>query len=297
MFRIGILGSDNCHALEFSKLCNLCDENGKYEYEDVRVVAIYGFNDDPDHTAQVAKEGNVPLIVNCPEEMLGIVDAVMVVYRDGKYHLDDVMPFIEKGYPVWMDKPVVASPEDAKRLAEAIKKNNALVTGGSTLKYTYEVRGIRNKIDGGSLGRVSAGFVNFPANLKSQYSGVYFYASHLCEICLAIFGYDAKAVYTSVVDDGNFNVLVSYEDKEITMNFNEYTNNRFFALALGTGGMATAEIDLANFFKFGFEKFIQMVNEKKMPLTTEQLLMPVYMTAAIERSIAEGRKVQISEMM
>lgn len=297
MFKIGILGSDNCHALEFSKLCNICDENGKYAYDDVRVTAIYGFNDDPEHTKQVAKEGKVDLIVNSPLEMLGMVDAVMVVYRDGKYHLDDVLPFIEKGYPVWMDKPVVASCEDAKRLEEAIDKYSALVTGGSTLKYTHEVLGLRNKIIGGSIGRVSAGFVNFPANLKSQYSGIYFYASHLCEICLAIFGYDAKEVYTSVVDDGNFNVLVSYDDKEITMNFNEDTGDRYFALALGTGGMATTEIDLANFFKFGFEKFVQMLRSKKMPLTTEELLMPIYMTAAIETSISEKRKVKIAEMM
>ena len=45
MIRIGILGSDNSHALAFSKLCNIPDENGIYAYEDVRVTAIYGKDD------------------------------------------------------------------------------------------------------------------------------------------------------------------------------------------------------------------------------------------------------------
>ena len=47
MIRIGILGSDNSHALAFAKLCNLPMENGEYRYPDVRIAAIYGNDDDP----------------------------------------------------------------------------------------------------------------------------------------------------------------------------------------------------------------------------------------------------------
>ena len=57
MIRIGILGSDNSHALAFAKLCNLPMENGEYRYPDVRIAAIYGNDDDPQHTKDVAQQG------------------------------------------------------------------------------------------------------------------------------------------------------------------------------------------------------------------------------------------------
>ena len=87
MFRIGILGSDNSHALNFSKMCNIPDENGKYRYEDVRVTVIHGHNDAPEHTRQVAEEGHIPQIASRPEELFGQVDAVMVVHRNGNFHV------------------------------------------------------------------------------------------------------------------------------------------------------------------------------------------------------------------
>ena len=100
MINIGILGSDNGHALAFAKLCNIADANGEYAYPDVRVSAIYGFNDSKEHTLEVAKEGAIPFVAESPEDFVGKVDAVMVVYRDGKYHLAHILPFIKLGYPV-----------------------------------------------------------------------------------------------------------------------------------------------------------------------------------------------------
>lgn len=59
MFRIGILGLDNSHAPAFAKLCNIPDSSGTYLYNDVRITAIYGKDDLPEHTAEVAKEGKL----------------------------------------------------------------------------------------------------------------------------------------------------------------------------------------------------------------------------------------------
>ena len=295
MIRIGILGSDNSHALAFAKICNVCDENGNYEYDDVRVEAIYGFNDDPEHTKEVAELGKIPYIVNSPDEMIGKVDAVMVVYRDGKHHLKDIIPFLEKGYPVWIDKPIVASREDADILKNEIIKHNALVTGGSTMKYNYEVLTLKNKIDGGSLGNVTGGFMNFPGSLASEYSGLYFYGPHLCEMCLSVFGYDAKEVQATYVNDGNINVTVFYDDKQVNLNFNGKTGGKYYGLVLGDKASSITEFDLSVIYKLGFERFIKMLKTGKMPLTVDELLMPVYMIDAILTSLKENKKTDIKQ--
>lgn len=293
MIKIGIIGSDNSHALAFSKICNLCDENGNYEYDDVRIEAIYGFNDDPEHTASVAKEGNIPYVAKSINEMFDKVDAVMVVCRDGKYHLQNVLPFIEKGYPVWIDKPIVTSTEDAKLLYDAAKKYGVLITGGSTMKYNYEILTLQNKIKTGQLGNITGGFINFPGSLASEYSGLHFYGPHLCEMCLSIFGYDAKSVQANVVNDSNISVTVFYDDKNININFNEKSGSKYYGLVLGDKNSTVCEFDLSVIYKLGFEKFIKMLKTKVMPLTLEELLKPVYMLNAILTSVKESKKTDI----
>ncbi len=293
MIKIGILGSDNSHALAFSKICNLCDENGNYEYDDIRVEAIYGFNDDPEHTAEVAREGKIPFIAKSYDEMFGRVDAVMVVYRDGKHHLDHILPFLEKGYPVWVDKPIVTTREDASKLCEAVKKYGSLITGGSTMKYNYETLTLKNKIATGQLGNVTGGFMNFPGDLNSEYSGLHFYGPHLCEMCLSVFGYDAKAVSANAVNNGNINVTVFYDDKNVNINFNNKTGGKYYGMVLGDKNSVVTEFDLSVIYKLGFAKFVEMLRKKVMPLTLEELVKPVYMLNSILDSLESGEKTNI----
>jgi len=296
MIKIGILGSDNSHALAFSKICNLCDENGNYEYDDIRVEAIYGFNDDPKHTEEVAKEGKIPYVAKSYDEMFGRVDAVMVVYRDGKYHLDHILPFLEKGYPVWVDKPIVVSREDADKLCEAVIKHSSLITGGSTMKYNYEIQTLKNKIATGQLGKISGGFMNFPGDLNSEYSGLNFYGPHLCEMCLSVFGYDAKAVQTNALNNGNINVTVFYDDKTVNINFNNKTGGKYYGLVLGEKNSVVTEFDLSVIYKLGFAKFVEMLRKKRMPLSLEELVKPVYMMNAILDSMNTNQKVNIDNI-
>ena len=76
MFRVGIIGSENSHAMAFSEIFNI---NNKEQYPDIQVVAIYG----EDQAASEAVRDKCGVEIMTPEEMLGKVDAVMVtsLYR------------------------------------------------------------------------------------------------------------------------------------------------------------------------------------------------------------------------
>ncbi len=295
MFRIGILGSDNSHALAFAKLCNLPKEDGSYWFPDVRITAIYGHDDDPEHTKTVAEQGKIEFIAQKPEDFFGKVDAVMAVHRNGNYHVPQALPFIRAGYPVWLDKPVAISHADMQALREAVEKHNALITGGSTMKYNYEVLTLQNKVQSGQLGFVQGGAMNFPGNLNDPYEGLFFYGPHLCEMCLAVFGYDVKSVYAAALDPENICVIAKYEDKQISLHFDGKCY--FYGMAaFGDKGCAAVEVDASFIYRLGFEKWVEMLRTGNMPLSLDKLLQPTYMIHAILKSLEEGRDVTLEEV-
>ncbi len=292
MIKIGILGSDNSHALAFAKLCNIPDEKGNYTYEDIRVTAIYGHIDTPEHTKEVAEEGKIEFIAKEPEEFFGKVDAVMVVTRDGKYHVPLILPFIEKGYPVWMDKPIAASTEDIEILRAACEKHNALITGGSTIKYAYDVLSAKTRIECNAIGDLMGGNMNFAGSLESPYSGLFFYGCHIVEMMMTVFGYDVKSVLATNIGADKTAVIAKYENFNVTLNL---INGLWkYELTLyGSDAIYTAPIDISIIYKQGFDKFAEMLKTKKMPLSFDELVKPVFVIDAINKSLAEKREVEI----
>lgn len=289
MFRIGILGSDNTHALHFAKLCNLPDENGNYIYDDVRVTALYGRDDDPQHTKTVAEQGGVEFIAQTPEEFIGKVDAVMVVNRKGSLHVPEILPFIEQGYPVWIDKPIATSMKDVAILKEACEKNNTLITGGSTIKYNYDVLTMKNRIDSGFFGELLGGAMNFPGDLESPYDGIYFYTSHLVEMMFTIFGYDVKSILATEVKHNRFTAIAKYENFQVALNF--LPAGDYYMTVYGADRSLTTQMDISIIYKLGFEQFVKMLRTQKMPLSFDDLVKPVAVIDAIERSIKEKREI------
>lgn len=92
MIRVGIIGSENSHAMAFSKIFNL---SGKYE--DMRVVAVYG--EERAASEAIQRECGVELVCDHPEEMIGRIDALMVTSRDGKRTFPMRSRSLRPGFP------------------------------------------------------------------------------------------------------------------------------------------------------------------------------------------------------
>lgn len=292
MFKIGILGSENIHALRFSQICNIPDEKGKFRYDDIRVVAIYGHTDDPKHTQQVAQQGRIEHILSTPDEMINMVDAVMLVNRDGKFNLEQALPFIEKGVPVWIDKPICTTLDDALNLRKAVKHNGIIFAGGSALKYSKQVLEIKNEIAAGSLGHISGGTINYPADLNSEYSGIFFYGPHLCMILTEIFGYDLQSISAMSAGKDVTAAIARYNDKLVTLNFNNLTKDSFVTV-YGKKKSISAQIFLDNIFTAEMDDFIEAIKENRQPLKLSDMLTGTYILNAINKSLAEKKEVAI----
>ena len=290
MRKIGIIGSDNFHASAFSRLCNIPDENGLYLYDDIKITAICTDGDDIEHAKEIAEKFDIGTVFDNPEHMFGKVDAVMIMHRIGGKHIPCALPFIERGYPLWIDKPVASSVEDVELLKDVCEKYNPLIMGGSTLKYNPEVLSVKEKIENGFFGDIRGGSLNFQGNLHSEYDGLYFYGSHLIEEALAIFGYDVKSVFATNVGDDKITVLIKYDDFIIVLNYLDKVN-KYFIVVNGSSQSEVTQMDISNIYKCGFDEFVKMLRSGKSLQTVNEMIKPVYIIDSIYKSLQKRSEI------
>ncbi len=286
MYRVGIIGCENSHAAAF---IDVFSQNA--EYSDIKVV--YAWSAYPEACDKLkSKYGDVEIIT--PDEMLDKVDAVMITARDGKYHCGFARPFVEKGIPVFMDKPFAVDGNEAVELVKLAKKRGTPIVGGSSLKSCYDVLMLKNEA-AKDRGAIKSGTVIAPLSMNNDYSGFYFYSSHLAETLLAIFGYDPKEVTAKRCGD-SVNAIVSYDNFSVGAQFTEGCYRYFGQVVWGTT-MYSREIDISLCYKHECEEFADMLRNGKMKYTYEQLVKPVYLLNAIYKSYTENKTVAIKEVV
>ena len=95
--------------------------------------------------------------------------------------------------------------------------------------------------------------------------------------------------------DKNIGVVVNMGDKTTTMSvFNKGVLTNTSVVLLGGQNI---DNDISFIYKLGFAKFVEMLKTNKMPLSFDDLVKPVYILNAIQKSLDEDREVQISEVM
>ena len=291
MFRIGILGSENSHAMAFSKMFNGIDKRFEGEFDDITVVGTFG-TDDASNKALVEQAG-VQFIADKPEDLLGHVDAVMVTARDGKYHAEYARPFIEAGLPAFIDKPFTSDPAGALALAKLAKDKNIPICGGSSLKVCMETERLaayaQNNRDA-----ILTGSVYAPVSMVNDYGNFWFYADHLTEISLAVFGWDPKWVQAVGRDDKGVTALCGYDNYTISNHFCEGMY-QYGGTVVTKSGIHTQMISLDDAYANECRVYARMLRTGKMHGTYEQMIQPVYYMAALYESLQTGAKVEVAQ--
>ncbi|HQE25612.1 MAG TPA: Gfo/Idh/MocA family oxidoreductase [Candidatus Atribacteria bacterium] len=294
MIKIGIVGSDNSHALAFSQVTNLPQGVEGLKVEEAEVVAIWGF--ERNRTEEVAKLGNIPEIVNYPEDMIGNVDAVMVVLRDGALHYKFSKPFIEAGIPTFIDKPLETSIDNAKRIITLAQEKNTPITSFSTLRYDEPVE--RFKEDLSLKGPLTTGVVCGPADTTSEYQGIFFYGVHIVELSQEIFGRGVESLMATN-HHNNIAITLTYSDERIVellmLGNATYT---FTISAFGKNGWGHWDgSQTPSPYYYGLLKFIDMIKTSKMPLSYDELVEVVAILKAIEVSYLSNTEVRIKDLI
>ena len=290
MVNIGIVGSDNSHAIAFSRLCNGAPGGKGSRVRGARVTHLFGL--DEARTAEVAEAGRIPTIVADPKDMIGHVDAVLVVFRHGGLHAQHALPFIRAGIPAFVDKPLACTVADARRLVTAAAKAGTALTSFSTVRFAPDTVTVARAARDGAAG----GGVFGPADPASEYGGLIFYGIHTVEVMLEVFGCDVASVRAVRSKVGVVADCLYRDGSFVTLQFLTKGARGFSIVAHTSKGHVFQELDLSTCYHDGFRVFFSMFKTGTWPLTPAELVRPVEVMAAIVKAYETKQVVRLKRM-
>src|SRR5206468_5847546 len=141
--RVGIIGLDTSHVVEFTKVLN--DTSSPDHVPGARVVAAYkGGSPDVEasasrierFTAQLRDQLKVEIVPAIPA-LCSKVDAVLLESVDGRVHLEQVKPVLAAKKRVFIDKPLAGSWKDGVEIARLSKESGTPFFSASSIRF-YE---------------------------------------------------------------------------------------------------------------------------------------------------------------
>lgn len=280
MIRVGIIGSENSHAMAFSKIMNTTDQ-----YPDLRVVAVYG--EDAQASRKIQEACEVPLLAESAHAMLGQVDAVMVTSRNGALHPGYAQPFLEAGIPAFIDKPIANDGGAAWALLRLARDKGVPVMGGSSVKFTADALALRSEAQAMAVSdALLGGHMWAPVSMENEYGGFYFYAAHLVETAMRVFGYDVQAVQ-AVRKPRGVDAMLEYAGYAVHLSFLDGVYH-YGGTVLGAQGAITHEISLDGCYDVEMAHFAEMLQSGKMPQPIEEMALPVFVLNALEAAYTTG---------
>lgn len=132
MIRIGAVNIDTSHPMGFGEVM---EKSGRACY-----VGVYNdsFRDGREVDGFIRRFG---LEKRCQSlaELADLCDIGFIHGCNWDDHLRCMMPFIERGKPVFVDKPIVGNLRDCEKL-QALANQGAVILGASSARYAYEVQ-------------------------------------------------------------------------------------------------------------------------------------------------------------
>jgi hypothetical protein len=139
--RLGIIGTDTSHATAFTKLLN--DASAPGHLAGARVVAAFkGGSSDVEESAsrvdqyadELQKKYGVEIVPDIPA-LLSKVDGVLLESVDGRPHLEQARAVISAHKPLFIDKPLASTLEDAREIARLAKAAGVRWFSSSSLRF------------------------------------------------------------------------------------------------------------------------------------------------------------------
>lgn len=194
--KIGVIGLDTFHAIQFTKMFNDTDHPGYVPGG--KVIGAY-VGGSPDIDVSADRMTKVPEImttdfgVNIYEsipELAKNVDAIMITSIDGRKHLPQLRETVGSGCPVFIDKPLSGTLSQAVEIVRLVEKEGIPCFSSSSLRFSPN--NPRIHID--DLDSIRAVYSIGPASLEPHHPDLYWYGIHPVEALYTVLGPGCRTV-------------------------------------------------------------------------------------------------------
>ena len=295
--KLGIVGIDTSHAIEFTKHINV--EKDREIFKDFRIVAAYKYGSKSIHSStnrypkyEAELKGMGVEMVPSVKDVLAKCDAVLLETNDGRCHLQQAREIFASGKPVFIDKPIAHSYFDTLQILREAKARKAKFFSCSGLRWTDKVQAARR----GDYGHVIGVNSFAPTTRERTHSAFMWYGVHGFEPLCTVMGPGADEV-TCFTTKTNDVVTVRWKDGRIGV-----VRGMSDGPGRGYGSMAFTEkgpVDLG-----GYEGYAPMLEEilkffrtgvvPYPPEETEEIF--AVMAAAEESAKRGGAPVKLDEI-
>jgi len=272
MLKLGIIGMSpgNAHPYSWSAIIN-----GRYDGQEITKVGYpgvsayldankdtlglnpaqvtYVWTQDMKISESIAKTTGIDNIAVKPEDMVGRVDAVMLLRDDPENHVEMAKSFIEAGMPIFIDKPLAITQKDLAYFSGENAKGK-LIMSSSSMRYANECR--TAKTEAASLGKIEL----VTATSKKDWIK---YGVHLLEGIVAILD-DPKPVCVKNIGKEKKNVVyIEYENGiQVVVNIFMDISPTFQITLFGQKGWKLIDIrNSYSMFRDNIIEFIRSVRE------------------------------------
>ena len=295
MIRLAVVGGlDNYHGWVFGSIFNGFDPDrwaGRvdlgtwFRIPGAEIVGAWSENADEARTyAEVCRVGR---IYDRLEDVPGDVDGVIIPDDMSLEHARWARLFVERGVPVFIDKPLEHRRKEFTDLIRLIRESDAPVLTSSALRFDPAVRALKEE-----LSRSDELICAHATGRDREDSPLVFYGLHTLELVYAVMGCGV----VSVRDVGNHDdhvILLAYRDGRYAQLFVSTRIAAFSISAVSKSNRISARIEGQDYYYHMMLSFVEMVRTRKRPVPIEETEELFRVLFALEESLGTGSAVDI----
>lgn len=286
--RIGAIGIDSSHLGAFAGRINALHRAGGTPCQVVGHWTADAGGASPELLAAAANHAGTP----APDfdRLLAGVDGVMVLDVDGARHAGSVIAALNRGLPVFVDKPMTCSLADAERVLAAARQPGTRCFSASCLRFAAGVTDIPR--DG--LGKIVAVDAFGSDQTREPMSGLWYYGCHTVEMVGAIMGPGVRRVRGCEVQERTVADFEYRDGRLARLRFERSGYASFGATVHGTHGVHQFRDDLAGAYDRLVGAMVRFFEGGPAPVDLRETVEHVGAIEAVHRSIsADGAWVDV----
>ncbi|HXS95199.1 MAG TPA: Gfo/Idh/MocA family oxidoreductase [Candidatus Limnocylindrales bacterium] len=288
--RIGIIGTDTSHVPAFTAMLNSAP-GAKDHVSGARVVAAYkGGSKDIEssisrvdqYAAQIHDKYGVEIVGDIPS-LLAKCDAVILASVDGRVHLEQARPVIAAHKPLFIDKPLASTLEDAREIARLAKAAGVPWFSSSSLRFGAIAAE-------GKFGDTQGVMAWGPGPLEPHHQlDLTWYAIHPIEILYTLMGPGVETV-TRITSDNADVIVGKWKDGRLGTVRAIRPYSEYGAIVFREKEVVEIKPQTAGSYRPLVEQIVAFFETKTPPVPNEETLEIFAFMDAAQRSKEQGGK-------